>query len=284
MALFALCALNCIMPLIPTIHHSANFKKMALVSVSLTLALLIATLAVFPYSADEAPNKLVWRQIYDLDQDTSLVTMKTMNRLEKIMEMIPGAETRECGPDPVSNNVLTQCVYSGAVPKLVTESKGSGVEIINSAVSIPTHSPGTAGEAGSAPSALVRTVHLTWNVTDSRLCTIQFPPNSPVVRMNLAGFDEIDQGYGSTAVENTPRLSMLGFKRDYDQVWDLEVAYEVENENAPALEGILGCLYDEWDQGQIPAFTNTKDHLPEWALIGGGKGPGLLTIQKKVYV
>ncbi|KAF9195642.1 hypothetical protein BGZ50_004040 [Haplosporangium sp. Z 11] len=276
MALFALCALCCIMPLIPTIHHSANFKKMGLVCVFLTLVLLIASCAIFPYSADEAPNKLVWRQIYDLDQDTSLVTVKTMNRLEKIMKMVPEAEKCECGPDPVSNNVLTQCIYSGSVPKLVTESKVSGQAIINSTTSVPTHS-------GSAPNALVRTVHLTWNVTDSRLCTIQFPPNSPLVRLNLAGFGDIDQDHEATAVENTSPLSMLGFKREYNQVWDLEVAYEVENENAPALEGTLGCLYDEWDQGQIQAFTIMKDALPDWALIGGGKGPGLLTIQKKVH-
>ncbi|KAG0266914.1 hypothetical protein BG011_000053 [Mortierella polycephala] len=283
MALFALCALNCVMPLIPTIHRSANFKKMGQVSVFFTLALLISACIVFPYSAEEAPNKLVWRQIYDLDQDASLVTVKTMNRLEKIMDMIPEAKTRECGPDPVSNNALTQCIYKGADPKLVTESKKSGKEIIKSSVSKPEYHHETAGEVESESKTLVRTVHLKWTATDSRLCSVQFSPNSTLVHLKLAGFDEPDQDYKSEVAEAI-RLGMVGFKREYDQIWDLEVAYKVEDKHAPALEGILGCLYDEWDQGEIPAFTNMKDHLPKWALLGGGKGPGLLTIQKKILV
>ncbi|KAI7828967.1 hypothetical protein BC939DRAFT_510827 [Gamsiella multidivaricata] len=287
MALFALCALNCVMPLIPTIHRSANFRKMGQVSVFLTVALLISACIVFPYSAEEAPNKLVWRQVYDLNHNTSLVTVKTMNRLETIMDLVPAAEKRECGPDPVSNNALTQCIYEGAVPRLVIESRKSGEEIIKSEVSKPEHHHDaiSLGEEIEAESkSWFRVVHLKWTAKDSRLCQVNFPTNSSIVVMKLDGFDEPDQGYIATSVKAASRSGMVSFKRKYDQVWDLEVVYRVEDKDAPALEGTLGCLYDEWDQEQIPAFTNMRSHLPKWALLGGGKGPGLLTIQKKVHV
>ncbi|KAF9957000.1 hypothetical protein BGZ70_009679 [Mortierella alpina] len=286
MALFSLCALNCVMPLIPTIHRSANFKKMSKVSVFLTLVLFVSACVVFPYSAKEAPNKVAWRQIYDLDHDSSLVTVKTMNRLDAIMKLVPEAEKRECGPDPVSGGVLTQCVYEGAVPTLVLESKKSGKEIIKHHVSKPEHHrqaiPGEEREAKSK--TLLRTVHLQWTAEDSRLCQFQLPASAKVVLLKLDGFDEPDEGFKSAAVVAASRVGMVGFKREYGQKWDLEVVYEVEDKNAPALEGTLGCLYDEWDRDQIPAFTDMKHHLPPWALLGGGKGPGLLTIQKVVSV
>jgi len=285
MALFSLCALNCVMPLIPTIHRSANFKKMGLVSIGVTLLLLILACAVFPYSAEEAPNKLVWRQVYDLNQETSLVTVKTMNSLEKIMDIVPSVKERTCGPDPVSN-VLTQCVYEGAIPKIVVDSKKTGEEIIQSHLSVPHYDEETVeGPAGQAPSKRwLRTVHLKWTVKDSRLCQVTFPENSPIVSLKLHGYDDPEEGYQSTSYRKASQVGMVGFKREYDQEWDLKIVYEVRDKLAHSVEGTLGCLYDEWDRGQIPAFTDMRSELPEWALLGGGKGPGLLTIQKKVIV
>ncbi|KAF9131766.1 hypothetical protein BGW39_001368 [Mortierella sp. 14UC] len=285
MALFSLCALNCVMPLIPTIHRSANFRKMGQVSFFLSVVLLISCCIVFPYSAKEAPNKLVWRQIHDLDKDTSYVTVKTVNNLETIMDMVPAAaKKRKCSPDPVSNGALNQCVYFGATPKLVVESKKTGFEIIKSKVSAPEHHKELIGETQVESKYLLRKVHLKWTAVESRLCAVQFPSNSGLVSLKLAGFEDPDEGYRTPIVDAAIHLGMTAFKRDYDQEWDLEVAYEVENKDAPALEGILACLYDEWDNEQIPAFTDMKNHLPKWALLGGGKGPGLLTIQKRVLV
>ncbi|KAF9142915.1 hypothetical protein BGX30_001822 [Mortierella sp. GBA39] len=284
MALFSLCALNCVMPLVPTIHRSANFRKMGQVSVFFSVALLISCCIVFPYSAQEAPNKLVWRQVYDLNKDTSYVTVKTVNNLETILDMVPAAKKRKCSPDPVSNGALTQCVYFGATPKLVVESKKAGFEIIKSTVSAPEHRNGVTGEAQIEAKHLLRKVHVKWTALDSRLCAIQFPSNSSLVSLKLAGFDDPDEGYHTPQVDAAIRLGMTAFKRDYDQEYDLEVEYEVENKDSPALEGTLACLYDEWDNEQIPAFTDMKNHLPQWALLGGGKGPGLLTIQKHIHV
>ncbi|KAG0341745.1 hypothetical protein BG000_008169 [Podila horticola] len=264
MALFSICALNCVMPLIPTIHRSANFRKMGQVSLILTAALLISACIVFPYSAAEAPNKLIWRQIYDLDQDTSTVTVKTMHNLEDIMKGVPAAKYRECGPDPVSNGVLTQCVYKGAVPALVVDSKKTGEEIIKSKVSkAEYHKDALDGDVQAESKTLYRTVHLTWTVKDSRLCQVMFPPktSSRITLLKMAGFDEPEEGFRSATVINASRNGMTAFKREYDQIWDLEIVYE-----------------------QIPAFTDVKNYSPEWALLGGGKGPGLLTIQKKIAV
>ncbi|KAG0055598.1 hypothetical protein BGZ83_008032 [Gryganskiella cystojenkinii] len=275
MALFALCALNCVMPLIPTIHRSANYKKMGKVSVFLTVALLATACIVFPYNGKEAPNKVAWRQIYDLDQDTSFVTVKTMNGLEAVMDFVPAAKERECGPDPVSNNVLTQCVYKGAVPSIVVESKKSGKDIIKSTISKPEYHKTEA-------QILLRTVHLRWTVKDSRMCNVAFSENSTIASLRLEGFKDPEQGFSSKSFSPAVRRGMIAFKREYDQPWDLEVVYEVETQDSPALEGTLGCLYDEWDRDQLPAFTHMKDHLPDYALIGGGKGPGLLTVQKKI--
>ncbi|KAF9928060.1 hypothetical protein FBU30_002660 [Linnemannia zychae] len=284
MALFALCALNCVMPLIPTIHRSANFRKMGQVSLFFSVVLLISCCIVFPYSADEAPNKLVWRQIYDLDKDTSYVTVKTVNNLETIMDMIPAARKRKCSPDPVSNGALTQCVYFGATPKLVVESKKAGFEIIKSKVSAPEHHKELVDKAQIESNNLLRKVHLKWTAIDSRLCSIQFSPNSTVVSLNLAGFDAPKQEHRDSVIDAAIRQGMIAFTRDFDQEWDLEITYGVENKDSPALEAILACLYDEWNQEQIPAFTDMKSYLPPWALLGGGKGPGLLTIQKRVHV
>ncbi|KAI8347115.1 hypothetical protein B0O80DRAFT_502910 [Mortierella sp. GBAus27b] len=286
MALFSICALTCVMPLVPTIHRSANFKKMGQVSVGLTILLFILACSVFPYSAKEAPNKLVWRQVYDLDQNTSLVTVKTMNSLERVMDMVPAAKERQCGPDPASNNVLTQCIYTGAVPELVVQSKKTGEEIIKSKVSEPEHHQhhhdADSQEQNSKP--LLRTVHVRWTAKDSRLCQVSLPPNNTVMTLKLNGFSGPEEGYASEDVRKASQSGMIGFHREFDQLWDLEVVYEVTDRKAPPMDATLGCLYDEWYGEQIPAFTDMKSHLPEWALIGGGKGPGLLTIQKKIVV
>ncbi|KAF9436557.1 hypothetical protein BGZ76_003605 [Entomortierella beljakovae] len=283
MALFSLCALNCVMPLVPTIHRSANFRKMGQVSVFLSVALLISACVVFPYNAEEAPNKLIWRQTYDLDTNISEVTVKTMNNLESIMGMIPSAKGSLCGTDPVSK-VLTQCVYVGATPKIVAESKEPIDDIIKSKVSKPEYHKEKEDDPETDSKPLLRTVHLTWKVKDSRLCQVSFPSGTEIESLVLDGFDKPEQGFESPEVKNASQAGMIGFQREFDKKWDLKITYKVKNKDAPAVEATLGCLYDEWNQEQIPAFTAMKNSLPSYVLLGGGKGPGLLTIKKKVLV
>ncbi|KAF9580104.1 hypothetical protein BGW38_003382 [Lunasporangiospora selenospora] len=269
MTLFGICALNCIMPLIPTIHRTANYRMMVQVSLFLTTVLLISACLVSPYNATEAPNKLTWRQLYDLDRDVSLVSVTTMNGLEDLLKTLPGAPSHhKCGPDAMSGGVLTQCLYIGAVPPLVTKSKETGKEIIASKVSKPEHRP------DSEQNDLLRTVHVSWTAENSRLCKIEFDPKSKIESLTMKGFEEPVDG----------RQILFGIHRSFDREWSVEVVYRVKDQAAEPIEAILGCLYDEWDQGQIPAFTQMKDTLPPWALLGGGKGPGLLTIQKKIHV
>ncbi|KAF9430486.1 hypothetical protein BGZ94_006565 [Podila epigama] len=291
MGMFAICALNCVMPLIPTIHRSANFRKMGQVSLLLTASLFVAACFVFPYSAENAPNKLIWRQIYDLDHDTSTVTVRTAKNLDAVMAHIPEAQIRECGPDSTTKGALIQCVYKGGVPSLVTWSKTTGEEIIKSQVSKPEYHEDKdlfQDDDNTQSKALYRSVHVVWTAKDSRLCQVTFPTaegkQSPIVKIQLAGFEEPEEGFRSGTVMSASRSGMSAFKREYNQTWDLEVVYKVANKDAPTVKGVLGCLYDEWDHQQIPAFTHMRNHLPKWALLGGGKGPGLLMIQKGIVV
>ncbi|KAF9154548.1 hypothetical protein DFQ26_000211 [Actinomortierella ambigua] len=57
---------------------------------------------------------------------------------------------------------------------------------------------------------------------------------------------------------------MTGFQRKFDVLWKVEIAQnEVETQHDPLMKATLESLYDEWGQGQgqIPAFTDMKNHL-----------------------
>ncbi|KAF9972610.1 hypothetical protein BGZ73_004235 [Actinomortierella ambigua] len=314
--LFSICALNCVMPLIPSLHRAANFRRMGLVTVIITGLLLLSALMVFPYSEAEAPNKLVWRQVYDLDTGSSLVSVKTMHHLEPIMDLVPDAQgsKRECGPDPDSQGVLQRCLYQGKIPKIVQESKKTGDDkkpLLAPKIGKPQH------HKDEETGLLYRTTTVEWTIRESRLCRIQVLNDTQSVRtFRLEGFDsptpaasraeiqaatqELKEKRKAAAaaaaaagtgarqtwrtVPESAMLTMIGFQHEFDMNWKVEVEYEVQTQHDPLLEVSLGCLYDEWDQGQIPAFTDMKNHLPPWALLGGGKGPGLLTIQTKISV
>ncbi|KAG0224132.1 hypothetical protein BGW42_005310 [Actinomortierella wolfii] len=309
--LFSICALNSVMPLIPSMHRAANFRRMGLVTVIITGLLLLSALMVFPYSASEAPNKLVWRQVYDLDNGSSTVAVKTMDHLEPILDLVPDAQgdKRECGPDPDSNGVLKRCLYQGKIPKIVEEARHKGHKVLVPKVGKPHYR--TDKETGIT----YRTTTVEWTVRESRLCRLQVVNSTqPVHMFRLEGFespkpgasrvqvlqemreddkkssatneggDQKESAVKTPMVPESAWLSMIGFQRQFDAPWKVEVEYEVHGKDDPLLQVSLGCLFDEWGEGQIPAFTDMKNHLPPWALLGGGKGPGLLTIQTAIEV
>ncbi|KAF9162291.1 hypothetical protein DFQ26_003682 [Actinomortierella ambigua] len=331
--MFSICALNCVMPLIPMMHRTANLRRLGQVTLVITGLLLLSALMVFPYSEAEAPNKLVWRQLYDLDTEASIVAVKTMHHLEPIMDLVPDAQgaKRECGPDPDSKGVLQRCLYEGKVPRIVEEFKKAGKTLLAPKISKPQH------HKDKETGLLYRTTTVEWTIPDSRLCRIQvLNETMPVRAFRLEGFEspkpaasraevlaemmaaaqkeavakvaekkkDEDQknnhhhdnsnsnnnkaaslpSLPSAIVPESALLGMTGFQRKFDVLWKVEIEYEVETQHDPLMKASLGCLYDEWDKDQIPAFTDMKNHLPPWALLGGGKGPGLLTIQKAILV
>ncbi|KAL0076472.1 hypothetical protein F4703DRAFT_1743329 [Phycomyces blakesleeanus] len=256
-----------VMHFLPWIHVAENKNSSAIVLGVFFVFLFTICSALQPFNAGWSPNKLVFNQFYNATQATSSVQIvsaaglqNTLTRTLDPNELI----SLECKPHLTYQ---TKCTYT-----TTNDSAATAAAVGTSSKHLP--------EFGSDPAEFDWTAE---TVCTDESCTIEgvfTAKNSMHCRIMFEDHKNqptnITQAWvNNHYVKDTEIRTLVS----YTGVFGAPVAWGATYPaNQTSLPVTLGCFYDEWTEGQIPAFSSLRDRLPQSAVLLI-RGQGLVLVE-----
>lgn len=243
-----------ILHLLPWVHAAGELKKMAIWTTVIFIVLFLICIIVSPFNGDISPNRIVFNQEYNATEALStvaLITGSSFGVLQKTLKQVlpkEEYETMECNPYLIYQ---TRCTYRTALSPVYGRNPEKEAEVIVQ--------PKVCFDG-------VCYVNITTKVQNSLLCQFKFSNQniegfSAVVNKNEVKADKNGTMHAITTYSNTQASTVK---------WELRF-----DDDQDAGEAFFTCMYDEWTQGELPAFTKLRDDLPIQNLLTIKGGVGL---------
>lgn len=217
---------------------------------------MIACLISGPFNGEESPNRIVFNQEYNATEALStvaLITGSSFGTLERTLKKsLPTSEyeTLQCEP---YLTYQTRCTYQTALTPLYAKNPKKEIKIIQHPV-----------VCDSASCNL----NITTTVQNSLLCQLEFN--------NVHGLQAWINGNHVQAEENGAIHALTTYSNKQASTVHWHLQYDpIQDDKGQAL---FTCIYDDWTEGEIPAFTNLRDNLPYNALLTIKGGVGLAKV------
>jgi hypothetical protein len=117
-----------------------------------------------------------------------------------------------------------------------------------------------------------RLFRFTTTVQHSNLCQLKM--NVPMLSANVNG--------ESITPDSGEMNAVMSYVNQVGEPvrWEVEVGPDDSLENNLTMQ--VSCLYDDWTQGELPAFTNLRNRLPETQALTIKGGIGLAMVHYPV--
>lgn len=242
-----------VLHLLPWVHAAGELKKTALWTTAIFIVLFLICIVVSPFNGDISPNRIVFNQEYNASETLStvaLITGSSFGILQKTLKQVlpkDEYETMECNPYLIYQ---TRCTYQTTLSPVYGRNPDKEIEV---AILAKLCYDGTCR------------VNITTTVQNSLLCQLKFSNKNikglnAQVNENYVKPDENGSIHAITAYSNTQASTVK---------WD--ISFDADQDPGEAL---FTCMYDEWTEGELPAFTKLRDDLPinNLLTIKGGVG------------
>jgi hypothetical protein len=229
-------------------------RRTSIISLFILCVLFVLCWSTDSFNGDLSPNRIVFNMAHYVPDALSTVTLSTgaasgvQKRLKQALS--PSEyETLECEK---FNVYQTRCIYQTPHTPLYARQPGKEVH--------------ATFEKHCDKSNMCQ-VNITSTVENSLLCRVKL--SRTVEGMNVWVEDKsisTDGYFGGAVVYSAKQAKPVHWRLEY---------------NSKFVEGVeaqLGCYYDEWTQGQLPAFTTLRDNLPETDLLTIRGGVGLALV------
>ncbi|KAF7728805.1 hypothetical protein EC973_005431 [Apophysomyces ossiformis] len=235
-----------VLQLRPWIAYAGDKRKATILSGIILLLVFIICWSLPPFNGGWSPNKFVFDLHYNQSEPLATVSLVTATGLPAMLKPIlrpTELETLTC--DPV-NKYQTKCTYqTDLLPKYAQDAD-----------------------------------EYKWDfhkACDSKICRVNgtfVSKNSLLCRIAFDSTDNYKAWVGSQDITEGPIGSLISYTDRYekDVHWGLE--YSVDSDR----QATLGCYYDEWSNGELPAFSDLRNRLPESVLLLH-RGQGLSLVQ-----
>lgn len=252
-----------VLHLLPWVHAAGELKKAALWTTAIFIVLFLICIVVSPFDGEISPNRIVFNQEYNATEALStvaLITGSSFGVLQKTLKQVlpkEEYETMECGPYLIYQ---TRCTYQTALSPVYGRNPDKEIEVI-------------------VLSKLcfdgICHVNVQTTVQNSLLCQFKFSNKnikglSAQVNNNLVKADENGAIHAITTYSNKQASAVK---------WD--ISFDADQE---AGEALFTCIYDEWTEGELPAFTKLRDDLPINNLLTIKGGVGLAQVHYSPYI
>jgi hypothetical protein len=245
-----------VLHLLPWVHAAGELQRTATCAIPVFIVLLIAGLVSSPFNGESSPNRIVFNQEYNASEALStvaLITGSSFGVLERTLKKaLPTSEyeTMRCEP---YLTYQTRCTYQTALTPLYARNPDKEVKV--------TYHPVLCDSQ-------LCSLNMTTIVQNSLLCQLEFS--------NVHGLQAWINGNHVKAEENGTihALTTYSNKQASKVHWNLRYDANQKEEG----QARFTCIYDDWTEGEIPAFTTLRDNLPYEALLTIKGGVGLAKV------
>jgi hypothetical protein len=244
-----------ILHLLPWVHAAGELQRTAICTMPVFIVLLIACLISSPFNSESSPNRIVFNQEYNATEALStvaLITGSSFGVLEKTLKKaLPASEYETIHCEPYLT-YQTRCTYQTALTPLYARNPDKEIEIIHHPIVCDSQSCN---------------LNITTTVQNSLLCQLEFS--------NVNGLQAWINGNHVKAEKNETIHALTTYSNKQASTVHWHLQYDTHQEEA---EARFTCIYDDWTQGEIPAFTTLRDNLPYNALLTIKGGVGLAKV------
>lgn len=229
-----------LLQLLPWVHAAGDKKFTAIVTAAALGVLFIICFFLPAFNAGWSPNKVIFGQVYNMSEPLATVSMTGAVTVSSVLhKVLPGNESSTIQCEPYKK-YLTKCSYRTSMLPVHANKKDE----VRAHVTEKQCSEG-----------LCRTQGIL-TAQNSLLCRIRFDSpgddsTTPITKAWVNGLE---------SEEDVTVASMITYTLSHGDSVHWEVEYKQQNEARP--RALVSCFYDEWTEGQIPAFTYLLDHLP----------------------
>ncbi|KAI7867385.1 hypothetical protein BDF14DRAFT_1803276 [Spinellus fusiger] len=234
----ALPILLIVLHLLPWVHRASNKSQSALSFGSLALLLLIVCCILSPFNSGDSPNKLVYHEFYNATANVTTVEIISATGLQQTLEnALPPKDT-----DIRCTNHLTyqtKCLYTSPDIPLYGQrgNKEYTWSLNTTCTETECHTQGS------------------YTAQNSILCRVTINQGTALPMTRVWVNNRVFDGSNVT--------SLTIHSGDYGQ----PVSWKAEYPPNTPFPVRLSCFYDEWTQGEMPAFVSLQNHLPDSAVL-----------------
>ena len=245
------------MQLQPWINKAGQKGFASLVMLTIVV-LTFAICCVLPsFNNTWSPNKLIFAQEYNSTTGLSTVSITGVPGVDSELQKILPAHELDTLRCEIFKKYRIQCFYeTDLVPIYADQPNEMSITVKDTQCHDDTCQ-----------------THISFTSQNSLLCRIQFDGEKERITKAWAQNMETEK--------DQPVGSLITYNLQYGQPVEWGVEYKrsmsTEDKSNMSLTATIGCFYDEWSQGQIPAFSYLHENLDDTnTLLLRGQGLSLV--------
>ncbi|KAI8369733.1 hypothetical protein BD560DRAFT_435134 [Blakeslea trispora] len=247
-----------VLHLLPWVYAAGELRRTTFCASVVFVVIMAICFMISPFDGKTSPNRIVFRQEYNATEPLSTVTLITGSSFGlagKAKEMLPSSEYDTLTCDAYLT-YQTRCTYQTTLAPIFARHPKKEIHV-------------SYGPVECSKKQGLCTLGITTQVQNSLLCQLEF------THANIKGLQAKLNGHPVKAIGNQSihALTVYSKKQASKVSWDLQ--YEADQD---AGEAIFSCIYDDWTEGELPAFTTLKNNLPHDSLLTMTGGVGLAKV------
>ncbi|KAI8975297.1 hypothetical protein BDF20DRAFT_836713 [Mycotypha africana] len=257
-ALFAVPIMLIVLHLLPWVHAAGEIQKTTFCCSAVFILLFLGCALSQPFNGGSSPNRIVFNQEYNTTDSlatVALITGSSFGVLERTLkDVLPPSELDTLTCEPYMT-YQTRCTYQTELAPMYARDEAQEVSQL---------------EWTTLCDVERCRVNITSRVEHSLICQLQF------TNTDIRGLEAWVNGRSiekKDANETMHAITVYSKKQQSTLHWDL--AFDA---NQVAGQAQFSCVYDDWVQGELPAFTRLKNSLPYDALLTIKGGVGLAKV------
>lgn len=233
-----------VLPLLFWVHLAGNQRKVFKVLSLFFGILLVICLFKAPFDANLSPNKLLYRQEYNITSPISRNTVRTNHGVDTLKETLTNEELKTLECQPISP-FTQECSYESKLLPLYASQD-------------PYHEASISFNKTCTGEKC--TVEGQFTSKNSLFCQIKFNQHHELI-------DKVWINQGKP-IENQEVKTIMSYSNNYDTPIPFGFSYlsSTSSSSSPP-QGVFSCYYDEWYHDELPGFTTLRDRLSSKALL-----------------
>ncbi|KAI8877788.1 hypothetical protein K501DRAFT_288222 [Backusella circina FSU 941] len=243
-----------VLHLLPWVHAAGEMRRTSIMTLVILCVLFVVCWSTDPFNGELSPNRIVFNMAHNVPDAVSIVTLSTgaasgiQKRLKQALSPAE-YETLECKK---FNVYQIKCTYQTPLTPLYARQPEKEVQMMFKK---------DCDKRDKCQVDIITTVE------NSLLCRIKLSRTVEDMNVWVNNKSISTDGYfGGVVAYSAEQAKPVHWRLEYSE------------RMVEGVEAQLGCYYDEWTQGQLPAFTTLRDNLPETDLLTIRGGVGLALV------